>query len=800
MAERPMTLAAFLARQASRTQARATIPHAPVSEDSSDEPAAHADLIAARAAVAVAGSKPRKNSVPIPMGWTVISDPRGSHKQYRCPHVAVMGTGELGRCTKTYRRNRITEAHKHLYARYEVEKDGPVPVDASLRDQLLRNLAVLCGRLNISTRAGTSEAMRDFIDNIIHITLQFAEAHPHILHSEHRIFHPVCAHSLGDYIVSAADSERTAMLERYAEKRFATLALDAGSIVHLHFVNFVVSRTDLEPLFFRSVVKETFNHRKYGNLCRKVVTQLKDSGVFVAGIVADNLPCQQLGIRNLVSTPGFMDIVVLPCANHTLNLVFTATLKTNPLLQAWSCDVKALQTILRKREMVRKLQRLCPLFPEHRWIYIFDVLKWIETNSESFMEEIVRMIEQGDTLIGSINLEAWSYGIPDWFPFLETLLRPLKRLSLQLESRKASLWMIVPLVQEAVDELKKLYIATNPEEKEMRGLIIDLTYRLVVRFRGTFNSEAACAAFALSSFGRKILRANSATGPRECPCYTLDAVFPDLRVNLANLTEKVSEEIEQNDELMIYLSDADDHGEEEAEAKSRDEEEEDDEEEEEEEEDEEEEGEIDDGNPPDRPELEKAGPDWGRPTQVGTRGNDQADHEQENDHEESEEEEDQQRQTEQRIHLKEFRRARERNELSQLLEFGTFEEAMEGPVFPLILRKAGEFLQTIAERLSLGVKIPEMLNSWLFEPHKLPVIPGTLELPPDEMWAQISTAEAWKPLAEIALRIVSLSVSEAEVERVISMQRDILGSKANRTSEKMLTARTQLRQRYSDRD
>jgi hypothetical protein len=50
------------------------------------------------------------------------------------------------------------------------------------------------------------------------------------------------------------------------------------------------------------------------------------------------------------------------------------------------------------------------------------------------------------------------------------------------------------------------------------------------------------------------------------------------------------------------------------------------------------------------------------------------------------------------------------------------------------------------------------------------------------------------------LRIVSLTVSEAEIERVISMQWDILGSKANRTSEKMLTARTQLRQGYSDRD
>jgi hypothetical protein len=48
----------------------------------------------------------------------------------------------------------------------------------------------------------------------------------------------------------------------------------------------------------------------------------------------------------------------------------------------------------------------------------------------------------------------------------------------------------------------------------------------------------------------------------------------------------------------------------------------------------------------------------------------------------------------------------------------------------------------------------------------------------------------------MAVRIVTLAISEAEVERTISVQRDILGNKANQTSEKMLTARTQLRQRY----
>jgi hypothetical protein len=56
----------------------------------------------------------------------------------------------------------------------------------------------------------------------------------------------------------------------------------------------------------------------------------------------------------------------------------------------------------------------------------------------------------------------------------------------------------------------------------------------------------------------------------------------------------------------------------------------------------------------------------------------------------------------------------------------------------------------------------------------------------------------WRPFAELALRIGSLAVSEAEVERTISMQRDILGNKATRMSAQMLAARTRMRQKYAD--
>jgi hypothetical protein len=249
-----------------------------------------------------------------------------------------------------------------------------------------------------------------------------------------------------------------------------------------------------------------------------VIRDLNKSGVEVAAVVADNLRCQQLGLENMVAEKDFSQILILPCANHTLNFVFTDTMKSSMLLRRWAKHLKCLQTLLRKRPFLREFRKLCALYPEHRWIYIFDLIAWIDINKTELMPIVIAFIARGDKLIESIGLEEWAQGIPPWFAFMKSLLCPLKRLSLHLESRKASLWMIVPLVQDTVNELRALYEATDAQDVDRRKLVETLAFELIVRFRTTFNSRAARTAYVLSSLGRKAIRANSAwlvRGPEE---------------------------------------------------------------------------------------------------------------------------------------------------------------------------------------------------------------------------------------------------------------------------------------------
>jgi hypothetical protein len=91
-------------------------------------------------------------------------------------------------------------------------------LESSLQEQLNRSLAVLCGKLNISARAGTSEAMRDFIETIVQILLQFAERHHEFVHTTNRLFRLLSDHTLSEHIISAAEAEGTSLLQVFAER------------------------------------------------------------------------------------------------------------------------------------------------------------------------------------------------------------------------------------------------------------------------------------------------------------------------------------------------------------------------------------------------------------------------------------------------------------------------------------------------------------------------------------------------------------------------------------------------------
>jgi hypothetical protein len=81
----------------------------------------------------------------------------------------------------------------------------PIPNQFLVDPDLVLTLMVarLCGRLNISARAGTSDDMCDFNENVIKISTSIADRHPDFVR---------CSGTMRDNMISVANADRQQVL------------------------------------------------------------------------------------------------------------------------------------------------------------------------------------------------------------------------------------------------------------------------------------------------------------------------------------------------------------------------------------------------------------------------------------------------------------------------------------------------------------------------------------------------------------------------------------------------------------
>jgi hypothetical protein len=377
-----------------------------------------------------------------------------------------------------------------------------------------RKLAYLAGSLNISARAAASEAMRGFTSSVIRTAFEFADEHPNVVHIPEQIFQGVSRVNIANELIAGA----RVLVDRALSGLTTipvTLQMDAGTIYHHHFLNYVVSAPDQAPFLIRSEFRHSFDQFAYAEITNDVISEIAGHGVTVAGVVADNLVAQQAGLRLLVDESEdemVRQLVICPCANHTLNLVFQSEIKENMDLQEHLDVFRQFQHIMRKGNAIRQYGKTCPNFPETRWFYICEVLRWIihESTEDELVPWLMTCVAQyrnnevGMALRQLADPDFRQGKIPEWIDKLHSVVSVLETLSLKFESRNCALWMVVPLVESAKCELLRKSDEENVEW--IRELALSLTRRLIARFRQTFNREAAIAAYLLSPEGRIVYR------------------------------------------------------------------------------------------------------------------------------------------------------------------------------------------------------------------------------------------------------------------------------------------------------
>jgi hypothetical protein len=626
-------------------------------------------------------------------------------------------------------------------------------------------LAYLAGQLNISARGAASEAMTAFILSVIDVAFRFADDHPHAVRDPRQLFKSPSRAEIANELITGAKALVARQLSGMTTCAL-TLQMDAGTIYHHHFLNYVVSSPGQTPFLVRSEFRDSFDQFAYAQITSDVISELASHRVSVVSVVADNLVAQQVGLRRMVNEsddPAIKQLVICPCANHTVNLVFQSEIKENALLRTHLGLFREFQHILRSRSAIRQYGKMCPDFPETRWFYICEVLRWIidEAREGPLETWLMGCIVEGNEISIALRQlpesEFCDGSVPKWIDKLHSVLSVLEGLSLKFESRHCSLWMIVPLVEAAKSDL--LRKADEEELEWIQELSLSLARKLTARFRQTFNYEAAIAAFLLSSEGRMkyMYRGNP---PRntvqgwtsqeaalrltaeqllerekmKAHCddlETKDTVGKEdlIREEMAKL---LVTELQGSGENVYTESNTDIHGLREI-------------------------GIADLGEDLSRVQDPDQVPDYDI------------------------------------TYYAENAPVSYKEELRKLKELSR-EQLGSETVFKDMATTASRYLRDFASQFEFSEKdrvVRDCLVQWLRK--DVPLCTDFLNQSPEDLWSLVE-AEGWTDFAELARRLVGITPSESEVERTISTQRSIMGMRGTQFGQHVFTARTQIHQ------
>ena len=122
------------------------------------------------------------------------------------------------------------------------------------------------------------------------------------------------------------------------------------------------------------------------------------------------------------------------------------------------------------------------------------------------------------------------------------------------------------------------------------------------------------------------------------------------------------------------------------------------------------------------------------------------------------------------------------------------EQLWEIEIFPEIYAVGLRTLQTYAKLLQPDLsdrKVRELLNGYLFDDLG-EILNDFIRRDPNAFWREMRKYDKWEALSALALHFITLPVSEADVERLFSRQKQVMGPYSTNMSTETLEARLRL--------
>jgi hypothetical protein len=108
--------------------------------------------------------------------------------------------------------------------------------------------------------------------------------------------------------------------------------METATLIQHHFFDSVVSYPGLRVFFFHAEFHNISAYMGHSVITTRLINELFEKDIIIAGVVRDNLFCQQAGLPLMMESvqyPRIKGLIILPCVNHILNMFLPNSIKGN---------------------------------------------------------------------------------------------------------------------------------------------------------------------------------------------------------------------------------------------------------------------------------------------------------------------------------------------------------------------------------------------------------------------------------------------------------------------------------------
>ena len=329
-------------------------------------------------------------TIVLPTGWCDDGMDSQRHRYMRCLSTKTIN-GVPCQCTKRVRVSSNDVPHFHQYSL--PTKASPCNTQALIihyQNKIKKTVAKMIATTNLAA----SQAENPTLKEVVLISIKAGQEIPHLKPED--ITPTINRHNIIPIINSTADEIQQQRLATF-KNGFSSLNLDAGTLMHRHFLDFVLSPPILnqKPLLYDALEVTKLGIQEYGHSVLNVLEELYKSGVRIGSIVGDNHPIQKLALAhfsaNSVLKTSDCDAVksirFFSCAAHTTSLMIEMAVNDSHSLSTFDSFLKG--TICSINETpIKRIVGHCPTTVDTRWLSRIESIDWILKHEDQLKESI----------------------------------------------------------------------------------------------------------------------------------------------------------------------------------------------------------------------------------------------------------------------------------------------------------------------------------------------------------------------------------------------------------------------------